>query len=275
MPENNDNNSMFNQDSSMFSAFGGGDIQDPLDAELDALLGLGQEQTPPDEPVVEKVVEQTNEVVEEIIEEPMLEPIEEIKEAPVEAVDENKADETFEPTPEGNALLEDILKTAAIEQLEQEKLAQENIEETSQEFFEEEFIEEIKETIQEEKAPQKELPTVQKACDLENMDVVTVAPVEFASFDDIETTFSENAKQNLDILQDVKMRVTVELGRARCSVRKILDFQKGSIVELYKVAGEPVELFANGKLVGYGEVIVMEDKFGLRVTSINQPTNQD
>lgn len=99
-------------------------------------------------------------------------------------------------------------------------------------------------------------------------DLVTVSPVEFSSFEDSENILSDNPKLNLDIVQDVQMRITVELGRAKCSVKKILDFQKGSIVELNKVAGEQVELFANGKFVAFGEVIVIEDKFGLRVTSV-------
>lgn len=101
-----------------------------------------------------------------------------------------------------------------------------------------------------------------------DMDLVTVSPVEFSSFDELDYHLSQNPKQNLDIVQDVKMHITVELGRAKCSVKKILDFNKGSIVELNKVAGEQVELYANGKFVAYGEVIVIEDKFGLRVTSI-------
>lgn len=107
-----------------------------------------------------------------------------------------------------------------------------------------------------------------------DMDLVTVSPVEFSSFDEQECHLSSNIKRNVDILQDVKMHITVELGRARCSVKRILDFNKGSIVELNKVAGEQVELYANGKFVAYGEVIVIEDKFGLRVTSIAAQNTQ-
>ena len=102
-----------------------------------------------------------------------------------------------------------------------------------------------------------------------NVELVSVSPVEFASFDDTEQYLSENPKENLDILQDVKMHITVELGRARSSVKKVLDLNKGSIVELNKVAGEQVELYANGKFIAYGEVIVIEDKFGLRVTNVS------
>ena len=103
-----------------------------------------------------------------------------------------------------------------------------------------------------------------------SIDLVTVSPVEFVSFEDNEDHLSDDPKANLDIMQDVKMHITVELGRARSSVKKILDLSKGSIVELNKVAGEQVELYANGKFIAYGEVIVIEDKFGLRVTNVSQ-----
>ena len=114
-------------------------------------------------------------------------------------------------------------------------------------------------------APKK--PKENKRADL---DLVSVAPVEFVSFKDEKSHLSDDPKANLDIMQDVKMHITVELGRAKSSVKKILDLSKGSIVELNKVAGEQVELYANGRFIAYGEVIVIEDKFGLRVTNVSQ-----
>lgn len=112
-------------------------------------------------------------------------------------------------------------------------------------------------------APKK--PKESKKADL---DLVSVSPVEFVSFEE-EGHLNDDPKANLDIMQDVKMHITVELGRARSSVKKILDLSKGSIVELNKVAGEQVELYANGRFIAYGEVIVIEDKFGLRVTNVS------
>ncbi len=100
-------------------------------------------------------------------------------------------------------------------------------------------------------------------------DMVSVSPVEFVSFEEDKEHLNDDPKANLDIMQDVKMHITVELGRARSSVKKILDLSKGSIVELNKVAGEQVELYANGRFIAYGEVIVIEDKFGLRVTNVS------
>ena len=101
----------------------------------------------------------------------------------------------------------------------------------------------------------------------EQTDLITVSNVRFASFEG-EKDVAGGARANLDILKDTPMKVTVELGSTRMNIKKVLDMTRGSIVELNKVAGEPVELFVNGKLVAYGEVIIMEDKFGLRITSI-------
>ncbi len=69
-------------------------------------------------------------------------------------------------------------------------------------------------------------------------------------------------------VRDIPLEVTVELGRTRLLIRDILDLGTGSIIELDKLAGEPVDLFANGLLVARGEVIVIDDNFGVRVTEI-------
>jgi len=69
-------------------------------------------------------------------------------------------------------------------------------------------------------------------------------------------------------VRDIPLEVTVELGRTRLLIRDILDLSPGSIIELDKLAGEPVDLFANGMLVARGEVIVIDDNFGVRVTEI-------
>ncbi len=68
-------------------------------------------------------------------------------------------------------------------------------------------------------------------------------------------------------MQDISLHVSVELGRAKSSIKEVMAFEKGSIIELNKVAGEQVEIYVNDKLVAKGEVIVIEDKFGVRVTN--------
>ena len=102
---------------------------------------------------------------------------------------------------------------------------------------------------------------------------VTVQPVQFASFEDLDQVQGPQ-NQNLNILLDVKLQLTVELGRTDLPIKKVLELTKGSIVTLNKAAGEPVELYANGKLIAYGEVVVIEDNFGLRITHITDPAKR-
>ena len=114
-------------------------------------------------------------------------------------------------------------------------------------------------------------PEVEAAAQAES--TVTVQPVQFASFEDLDQVAGPQ-NQNLNILLDVKLQLTVELGRTELPIKKVLELTKGSIVTLNKAAGEPVELYANGKLIAYGEVVVIEDNFGLRITHITDPAKR-
>jgi flagellar motor switch protein FliN len=77
-----------------------------------------------------------------------------------------------------------------------------------------------------------------------------------------------NGSQNLDFLLDIPLEVTVELGRTSMIINKMLQLTQGSVVELDKAAGEPVEIYVNDKLLGKGEVIVVNERFGVRITEI-------
>ena len=74
--------------------------------------------------------------------------------------------------------------------------------------------------------------------------------------------------ENIGIIKDVPLEVTVELGRTKKSIADILDFAPGTIIELDKIAGEPIDVLVNGKFVAKGEVVVIEESFGIRVTEI-------
>ena len=74
--------------------------------------------------------------------------------------------------------------------------------------------------------------------------------------------------ENIDLIMDVPLEVTVELGRTKKSIAEILDFAPGTIIELDKIAGEPIDVLVNGKFVAKGEVVVIEENFGIRVTEI-------
>ncbi|MBU0484021.1 MAG: flagellar motor switch protein FliN [Proteobacteria bacterium] len=97
-------------------------------------------------------------------------------------------------------------------------------------------------------------------------------PANFAELGDGETNQSGN--QNLDFLLDIPLKVTVQMGQTSMIINKMLQLTQGSVVELDKAAGEPVEIFVNNKLLGKGEVIVINDRFGVRITEIISPSDR-
>lgn len=86
--------------------------------------------------------------------------------------------------------------------------------------------------------------------------------------DDRKTTAPDS--MNLDLLLDIPLEVVVELGRTRMRISEVLELTSGSIVELDKMAGEPVDVFVNNRLIARGEVVVIEEHFGVRITEICQ-----
>jgi flagellar motor switch protein FliN/FliY len=97
---------------------------------------------------------------------------------------------------------------------------------------------------------------------------VNVQPVQFAPFTPMMSSMVQ--PENIDLLMDVPLEVTVELGRTSKSIKEILDFAPGTIIELNRLAGEPIDVLVNGKYVAKGEVVVMEEAFGIRVTEITK-----
>lgn len=77
--------------------------------------------------------------------------------------------------------------------------------------------------------------------------------------------------QNLDFILDIPLKVVVELGRTSVVIKDLLQFAQGTVLELDKLAGEPLEIVVNGKLVAKGEVVVINEKFGIRLTDIVSP----
>ena len=95
---------------------------------------------------------------------------------------------------------------------------------------------------------------------------VNIQPAQFQSFSPDYSTIP--GAENIGLIKDVPLEVTVELGRTQKRISDILDFAPGTIIELDKIAGEPVDVLVNGKLVAKGEVVVIEESFGVRVTDI-------
>ena len=94
---------------------------------------------------------------------------------------------------------------------------------------------------------------------------VEVQPAQFQNF---EMASFMQQKENIELIMDVQLEVTVELGRTKRSIKEILELGPGSIIELNKLSGEPIDILVNGKTVAKGEVVVIEENFSIRVTEI-------
>ena len=100
----------------------------------------------------------------------------------------------------------------------------------------------------------------------QQMQNVNVQPAQFQSFS--QDGIGIQGQENIGLIMDVPLEVTVELGRSSKSISEILDFAPGTIIELDRIAGEPIDVLVNGKFVAKGEVVVIDESFGVRVTEI-------
>lgn len=94
------------------------------------------------------------------------------------------------------------------------------------------------------------------------------------NFEELKGEKGETIMRDLDFLLDIPLEITAELGRTRMLIRDLLQLGQGSVIELDKIAGEPMEILVNNKLVARGEVVVVNEKFGVRLTDIISPTER-
>ena len=90
----------------------------------------------------------------------------------------------------------------------------------------------------------------------------------------VAETQAGEANSNFDLLLDIPLEVTVEIGRARLAIRELLQLGPGSVMELAKAAGEPLDVLVNGKPIARGEAVMVNDRFGVRLTDIISPTDR-
>jgi flagellar motor switch protein FliN len=102
--------------------------------------------------------------------------------------------------------------------------------------------------------------------------VESVAPASFTNFTPTATTSA--AGNDINMILDIPVQLTVELGRTRIPIKHILQLAQGSVVELDAMAGEPMDVLVNGYLIAQGEVVVVNDKFGIRLTDIVTPSER-
>jgi len=97
-----------------------------------------------------------------------------------------------------------------------------------------------------------------------------------AEFDSLEDTSAGPAaeEENLDVILDIPVTISMEIGRTNISIRNLLQLNQGSVVELDRLAGEPMDVLVNGTLVAHGEVVVVNEKFGIRLTDVISPAER-
>lgn len=102
------------------------------------------------------------------------------------------------------------------------------------------------------------------------------APAHAAEFNDLQEKRSgeNNRDVNLEAILDVAVTLSMEVGRTRIPIRNLLQLNRGSVVELDRAAGEPLDVFVNGTLVAHGEVVVINEKFGIRLTDVISPAER-
>lgn len=95
-----------------------------------------------------------------------------------------------------------------------------------------------------------------------------------AAFDPLTADAGAATDLNLDVILDVPVTLSLEVGRARIPIRNLLQLNQGSVVELERGAGEPLDLYVNGTLIAQGEVVVVNDRFGVRLTDVVSPAER-
>ncbi|MGZ4956661.1 MAG: flagellar motor switch protein FliN [Methylobacter sp.] len=93
-------------------------------------------------------------------------------------------------------------------------------------------------------------------------------------FEDKKPSSSVGDEVNLDVILDVPVTISMEIGRTQINIRNLLQLNQGSVVELERFAGEPLDVLVNGTLIAHGEVVVINDKFGIRLTDVISPSER-
>ncbi|ELI0635717.1 flagellar motor switch protein FliN [Vibrio harveyi] len=105
-----------------------------------------------------------------------------------------------------------------------------------------------------------------------DVDEVLAAPLE--ELKDTSSPISEDERRKLDTIMDIPVTISMEVGRSQISIRNLLQLNQGSVVELDRLAGESLDVLVNGTLIAHGEVVVVNDKFGIRLTDVISQTER-
>lgn len=107
-----------------------------------------------------------------------------------------------------------------------------------------------------------------ESIDTDNLNISAFEEISHSQVESRKTSGASAEELNLDVILDVPVTLSMEFGRTQISIRNLLKLNQGSVVELDRLAGEPLDILVNGTLVAHGEVVVVNDKFGIRLTDI-------
>lgn len=102
----------------------------------------------------------------------------------------------------------------------------------------------------------------------ESIETLNAGNVERAAFENLQPGPGAGSEANLEAVLDIPVTLSMEIGRTRISIRNLLQLNQGSVVELDRLAGEPLDVLVNGTLIAHGEVVVVNDKYGIRLTDV-------
>lgn len=104
--------------------------------------------------------------------------------------------------------------------------------------------------------------------------VVEADSVDFEEFDMVAPQSNPNGNPDLDVILDIPVSISMEVGRTAITIRNLLQLNQGSVIELDRLAGEPLDVLVNGTLIAHGEVVVVNEKFGIRMTDVISPSER-
>ena len=132
-------------------------------------------------------------------------------------------------------------------------------------------------TEQENQMPQKNEETKEEVFSnpesVEKEEKVAAGIADFEEFDDSKIK-GASSNDKLNFLQDLQLNVFIELGRTQMQIKEILELERGYVIELDKLASEPVDIYVNNKKIAEGEVVVIDKHFGIRITNLNEAGNR-
>src|SRR5690625_7373069 len=108
----------------------------------------------------------------------------------------------------------------------------------------------------------------------EQLDADSFDDADTVELDELENNGSPNTNPELDVILDIPVNISMEVGRTSITIRNLLQLNQGSVIELDRLAGEPLDVLVNGTLIAHGEVVVVNEKFGIRMTDVISPAER-